>query len=112
MFFLVYSQNVLYKVGVHLLSQQKLSTPAVDSPKYISHPQHILQLYDVAEGKLIRGWVRFLHTMRLLLNVIFPNLKEQCIMPKGVKLLPMADLTLIFVIFASLLKVVVDNTSQ
>ena len=44
----------------------------------------------------MRGWVRFLHTMRLLLNDIFPSLKEQCIMPKGVKLLPMADFTLIF----------------
>ena len=43
----------------------------------------------------IRGQVRFLHTISLLLNVIFPNSKEQCIMPKGVKLLPVADLTLI-----------------
>ena len=52
----------------------------------------------------MRGQVRFLHTMRLLLNLIFPNLKEQCIMPKGVKLLPVADLTLIFLNVCNLIK--------
>ena len=44
----------------------------------------------------IRGLVRFLHMIRLLLNLIFPNSKEQFIMLKGIKLLPMADFTLIF----------------
>ena len=52
MFFLVYSQNVLYKVGVNFLSQQKLLIPVVDSLIYISHPQHILQLRDVVKGNL------------------------------------------------------------
>ena len=44
----------------------------------------------------MRGLVRVLQTIRLLLNLIFPNSKEQFIMPKGVKLLPVADLTLMF----------------
>ena len=44
----------------------------------------------------IRGLVRFLQTIRLLLNLIFPSSKEQFIMPKGVKLLPVADLMLMF----------------
>ena len=57
----------------------------------------------------MRGQLRFLHTMRLLWNFIFPNSKEQCIMPKGIKLLPVADFTLIFLAFAFLLRVIVDN---
>ena len=60
----------------------------------------------------MRGRVRFLQTMRLLWNLIFPNSKEQCITPKGVKLLPVADFTLIFLFFAILLEVIVDNTSH
>ena len=44
----------------------------------------------------MRGWVRFLQTMRLVWNYIFPSSKEQYIMPKGVKSLPVADFTLTF----------------
>ena len=44
----------------------------------------------------IRGLVRFLHTMKSLLDFIFPNSKEQFIGPKGIRLLTVADLTLYF----------------
>ena len=44
----------------------------------------------------IRGLVRFLHTMKSLLNLVFPNSKVQSTIPKGDKLLPAADLTWIF----------------
>ena len=40
--------------------------------------------------------VRFLQMIRLLWNLIFPSSKEQLIMPKGVKLLPVANFTLTF----------------
>ena len=44
----------------------------------------------------IMGLVRFLHTMKSPLNLNFPNSKEQFIRPKGIRLLPVADLTFIF----------------
>ena len=44
----------------------------------------------------IRGLVRFSQAIKSLLNFIFPNSKEQFIRPKGVKLLSVADLTLMF----------------
>ena len=40
----------------------------------------------------MRGQVRFLQMIKLVWNFVFPRLKEQCITPKGVKLLPVADL--------------------
>ena len=44
----------------------------------------------------IRGLVRLLHMMKSPLNFIFPNSKVQCTIPMGTRLLPVADLTLIF----------------
>ena len=44
----------------------------------------------------IRGLVRFLHTIKSPLNFILPNSNEQFTKLMGVKLLPVADLTLIF----------------
>ena len=44
----------------------------------------------------IRGLVRFLHTMKLQLNVVSPNTEDQFTNPMGDRLLPVADLTLTF----------------
>ena len=44
----------------------------------------------------IRGLVRFLHTIKSLLNSVFPNSKVQLTNPTGARLLPVADFTLIF----------------
>ena len=43
-----------------------------------------------------KGSSKILHMMKSLLNCTLPNSKEQLIRPKGVKLLPVADLTLMF----------------
>ena len=42
------------------------------------------------------GLVRFLHTIKSLLNLVPPKSKVQFTNPMGVKLLPVADLTLMF----------------
>ena len=44
----------------------------------------------------IRGLVRFLHTIKSLLNLAFSNSNVQSTIPKGAKLLPVADLTWMF----------------
>ena len=43
----------------------------------------------------MRGRVKFRQTTRLFTNQRVPNSNEQLIMPKGVRLLPVADFTLI-----------------
>ena len=47
----------------------------------------------------MRGWVRFQHTTRLFMNWMLPNSNKQLITPKGDKLLPVPDLTLMLPAF-------------
>ena len=58
----------------------------------------------------IRGLVRFLHTIKSLLNLVFPNSNVQSTIPKGAKLLPVTDLTWMFVTNEFYLNAVFCNT--